>query len=243
MALIKKKKKGAAEIRLQEDDFVRTVTENAKYVDTSYVFVMPSEQCFCIVRDGEYVDFDLSNFYGGLIYPFSPTLVSQGKKRQKRKYKEATIFFVTTKGFGQKLHWAGFLPRHITDPKTQKKYKVSFFGTYYVTLDLEDVNNSVSLIYKNVLPKFGYQNIKIGQLGLNDILMERAGRVLQECVEEYVANRECSIFDDDTVASADLIKIGESFVDKIGKVFSDYGLELTKYSAAKIIDSLMFKEI
>ena len=240
MALIKKKKKGAAEIRLQEDDFVLTVTENAKYVDTSYVFVMPSEQCFCIVRDGEYVDFDLSNFFGGAIYPFSPKLVSKGKKR---KYKEATIFCVTKKDFWHKFHWAGFLPSYITDPKTQKKYQVSFSGDYYVTLDLEDVNNSVSLIYKNVLPKFGYQNIKIGQLGLNDILMERAGRVLQECVEEYVANRECSIFDDDTVDSADLIKIGESFVDKIGKVFSDYGLELPKYSAAKIIDSLMFKEI
>ena len=236
MALIKKKKKGMVGIQLPIDDFVYTVTVNAKDVDASYAFYIDSNQCFCIVRDGEYVDFDLSNFYGGAIYPFSPKLVSKGKKR---KYKEATIFCVTTKGFWHKFHWAGFLPSYITDPKTQKKYQVSFSGDYYVTLDLEDVNNSVSLIYKNVLPKFGYQSIKIGQL--NDILMEGAGGVLQECVEKYVANRECSIFDDDTVAARGYIEISDSFVDKMGKVISDYGLELIKNTV--VIDSLIFKEI
>ena len=235
----KKKKSGAVEIRLDENQFCSVVEEMSSEVTNKYCIIANSDNYNLLYRDGRFMGMPCP--FGGAIYPFSIDPREQGTNGQKKQFRSAKVVCLS-KDFNLKVFWGTETPFMLEDVHTHKPYEVGARGVFYVNIDPTDAARKADQFYSKCLSQ---RNAALFDTeALRDFLREAFIMQIGAKIQQYIEEKNASLANYVGLQPSEILKISEELCPKLKDVFGAYGLTIVpEASANSILQGLQVKEI
>ena len=219
-----KKKKGAATIKIGENQFCAVLEDRSDSVTKKYCVIADADNYNLLYQNGVFLGMPCP--YGGTIYPFSTDPTKQGSKKDLKQFHTSKVVCLS-KDFNLKIVWGGSRFA-IEDPTTGEQFYVGARGVLYLNIDPSDAARKADMFYNKCITQRKAEDFDTKSLNmfLKEAFVMHAGAKIQE----YVTEKKLPISRLKSLHPSDVMKISAEIFPKFESVFESYGLSLVKSS-------------
>ncbi len=235
----KKRKDGAVEIKLNENQFCSVIEERSDDVTNKYCIIASSDTYNLLYRDGKFMGMPAP--YGGAIYPFATDPSKHGSKGEKSKFRMAKVVCLS-KDFNLKVFWGTENPFILEDKDNHKAYEVGARGVFYVNIDPSDAARKADQFYSKCLTQ---RNVALFDAeALRDFLREAFIMHIGAKIQDYIEGKGRSLANYVGLMPSEILEISKELCPKMKDIFSAYGLSIVvEASSGSILQGLVVKEV
>ena len=235
----KKKKSGAVELKLNEDQFCAVLEEKAPDVTRKYCVIANADNYNLLYRDGRFLG--MPKPFGGAIYPFSMDPTQEGSNGDKSKFHTAKIVCLS-KDFNLKVYWGTETPFMMEDPITREAYRVGARGVFYVNIDPDDAARKADMFYSKCLTQ---RNAELFNTeALRDFLREAFIIQIGARIQKYIEKNGRTLSNYVGLQPSEILEISKELCPEVSDIFGSYGLTIVKQSSAgSILQGLMVEKV
>ena len=235
----KKKKSGAVELKLDQEQFCAILDEKSTDVTKKYCVIANADTYNLLYRDGRFLG--TPRPFGGAIYPFSLDPTKQGSNRDKKQFHTAKIVTLS-KDFNLKVYWGTEIPFMMEDPVTREAYRVGARGVFYVNIDPDDAARKADMFYSKCLTQ---RNAELFTAeALRDFLREAFIVQIGARIQKYIELNGRTLSNYVGLQPSEILAISKDIFPDICNIFSAYGLSIVKESSAgSILQGLIVEKV
>jgi hypothetical protein len=235
----KKKKSGAVELKLNEEQFCAVLEEKAPEVTRKYCVIANADTYNLLYRDGRFLG--TPRPFGGAIYPFSMDPTEEGYNSDKKKFHTAKLVYLS-KDSNLKVYWGTETPFMMEDPITHEPYRVGARGVFFVNIDPDDAARKADMFYSKCLTQ---RNAELFNTeALRDFLREAFVIQIGARIQKYIEKNGRTLANYVGLQPSEILAISKEVYPELSDIFASYGLTIVKESSAgSILQGLVVEKV